>query len=77
MGVRLLPYLDDFLFMSPSFGETLELADRILRDFIDVDFVVNLDKSVLHLAQSITQLGMIVDSVSGQFEVPAHRWDKL
>ena len=76
-GIRLLPYLDGFLFMSPSFRETLELAARILGDFIDAGFVVNLEKSMLHPAQSITQLGMIVDSVSGQFEVPAHRWDKL
>ena len=40
--------------MSPSFGETLELAAKILMDFIDVGFVVNLDKSALDLAQSIT-----------------------
>ena len=55
--------MDDFLFMFPSFRETLELAAKILRDFIDAGFVVNLDKSMLHPAQSITQLGMIVDSV--------------
>ncbi len=64
LGIRLLPYLDDFLFMSPSFKETLELAARVLRDFIGAGFVVNLEKSMLHPAQSITQLGMIVDSVS-------------
>ena len=48
-----------------------------LRDFIEAGFVVNLEKSMLHHAQSIPQLGMIVDSVSGEFEVPASRWDKL
>jgi hypothetical protein len=77
LGIRLLPYLDDFLFMAPSFVEPSELAARVLRDFQSAGFVVNMDKSVLHPSQSTTHLGMIVDSVSGQFEVPAHRWDKL
>ena len=63
--------------MAPSFVEASELAARVLRDFQSAGFVVNMDKSVLHPSQSTTHLGMIVDSVSGQFEVPAHRWDKL
>ncbi len=33
LGNRLLPYLDDFLFMSPSFVGASELAARILTDF--------------------------------------------
>ncbi len=76
-GIRFLPYLDDFMFMSPSFRESLDLAARVLRDFIEAGFVVNLEKSMLHPAQFITQLGMIVDFVSGHFEVLANRWDKL
>jgi hypothetical protein len=32
-GIRLLPYLDDFLFMAISFVEASELAARVLRDF--------------------------------------------
>ncbi len=36
-----------------------------------------MDKSALHPSQSTTHLGMIVDSVSGQFDVPVHQWDKL
>ena len=64
--MRLLPYLDDFLFMSLSFEGTLELAARILGDFQDAGFVVNMDKSMLHPSQSTIHLGMIVDSVSGQ-----------
>ncbi len=77
LGIRLLPYLDEFVFMSPSFVGASELAARILRDFQNVGFVVKMDKSVLHPSHSTTHLGMIVDSVSGQFEVPVHRWDKL
>ncbi len=46
-------------------------------DFQNVGFVVNMNKSVLHPSQSTTHLGMIVDSVSGQFEAHVHRWDKL
>ncbi len=63
--------------MSPSFVGAFELAARILRDFQNFGFVVNMNKSVLHPSQSTTYMGMIVDSVSGQFEVPVHRWDKL
>ncbi len=65
------------MFMSPSFGESLELAARFLRVFMEAGFVGNLEKSMLQPSQSITQLGMMVDSVTGLFEVPAHRWDKL
>ena len=75
--MRLLPYLDDFLFMSPSFEGASELAAMILKDCQDAGFVVNMDKSVLHPSQSTIHLGMIVDSVSGRFEVPVHRWDKF
>ena len=63
--------------MYPSFVGASELAARILRDFQNAGFVVNMDKSVLHPSQSTTHLGMIVDFVSGQFEVLVHRWDKL
>ncbi len=56
-GARLLLFFYDFMFMSPSFGESLELAARILRDFMEAGFVVNLEKSMLQPSQSITQLG--------------------
>ena len=38
LGIRLLPYLDDFMFMSPSFEETLELAAKFLKDVINAGF---------------------------------------
>ena len=49
LGIMLLPYLDNFLFMSPYFQGALELSIRILKDFHNAGFVVNMAKSVLHL----------------------------
>ncbi len=76
LGIRLLPYLDDFLFIvSTSREEALQLSNRILRDFREDGFVVNMEKPMLLPSQSIVHLGMIVDSVTGQFEVPSPRID--
>jgi hypothetical protein len=47
LGIRLLPYLDDFLFMSRSREGALQLSSRILRDFRNAGFVVNMEKSML------------------------------
>ena len=77
LGIRLLPYMDDFLFMSKSREEALQLSSRILKDFREAGFVVNMEKSMLLPSQSLVHMGMVVDSVSGQFEVPTPRWDKL
>ena len=77
LGIRLLPYLNDFLFMSTSREAALQLSFRILRDFREAGFVVNMEKSLLHPSQSIIHLGMMVNSVTGQFEVPSRRWEKL
>ena len=57
LGIRLLPYLDDFMFMSTSREEALQLSNGILWDFRDVGFVVNMEKSMLHLSQSIEEQG--------------------
>ncbi len=65
------------MLMSMSREEALQLSSKILRDFRDASFVVNLEKSMLLPSQSIVPLGMIVDSVTGQFEVPTPRLDKL
>ena len=75
-GFRVLPYLDDFLFMSSSYSTALGLSSRFQSDFRNCGLLVNLEKSVSMPVQRLKHLGMMVDTVAGNFEVPVDRWDK-
>ena len=75
-GVMVLPYLDDFLFMSSSFPTALDLSFRVQNDFQNCGMLVNLEKSETMPVQRLKHLGMMVDTVSGIFEVPVDIWDK-
>jgi hypothetical protein len=76
-GVRVLPYLDDFLFMSSSYASALDLSARVQSDFRNCGLLVNMEKSVSKPVNRLKHLGMMVDTSSGVFEVPVERWDKL
>ena len=77
MNIRVLPYLDDFLFMASTSSEASALAEFIQTEFRTLGLDVNYEKSVVNPTQRIEQLGMMVDTVRGVFEVPARRWDNL
>ena len=76
-GIRLLPYLDDFLFMASSRWEARLLSQAILRDLFRAGFDVNFEKSVVVPTQLIQHLGLMVNSVSGLFDALDSRWEKL
>ena len=43
-GIRLLPYLDDFMFMIQGFRQCVRLACKVERDFILAGLKINVPK---------------------------------
>ena len=69
--------MDDFLCLSSSFSKAKSLSLRVRNDFQSCDLLVNVWKSGVYPKQRLEHLGMIVDSVSNNFELPSARWDKF
>jgi hypothetical protein len=76
-GVRMLAYLDDWLFVASSPGEARRVADMVLSDCAQAHIAVNHGKSQLDPVQRLQHLGFLVDLQAGTFEVPLHRWEAL
>lgn len=74
-GLRLLPYLDDFLF---AIAERLHQTAAYIRSmFAAAGLQVNEEKSSFDPSQICTHLGFEVDTAAGLFRVPQGRWDNL
>ena len=78
-GVRVVAYIDDFLFLVP--GNNLQLAATIrhlvLNTFTAAGLEINLDKSHLDFTHILQHLGFMIDLRLGVFLVPPDRWSKL
>lgn len=75
-GLRLLNYLDDYLFMLGSAkGSAMATRARILAEFHHAGLEINMDKSDLAMSTCIRSLGFMIDSKLGLFTVPQDRWD--
>ncbi|RCN43519.1 hypothetical protein ANCCAN_10482 [Ancylostoma caninum] len=70
MGMRLLVYLDDWIFLADSEKRLRQQLSTALELFGDLGFIVNTEKSQLEPVQRIEFLGMTIDSRSFLFEVP-------
>jgi hypothetical protein len=71
--IRLLPYLDDFLFMAKCFW----LARKVEADFVRAGLRINVPMCHTLPAQQRRQLGFDVDFADGKFRVPVDRWESL
>jgi hypothetical protein len=77
-GVRVLPYLDDFMFMKHGFAACARLARRMEGDFIKaVGLRINVPKCRTVPSQQRRQLGFEVYFAKGEFRVPEDRWEFL
>ena len=76
-GIRLLPYLDDFMFMAKGFWQCVRLARKVERDFVRAGLRINVPKCHTLPAQQRRQLGFDVDFAEGKFRVPVDRWEAL
>jgi hypothetical protein len=76
-GIRVLPYLDDFLFMARGFWQCVRLARKVERYLVKAGLRINVPKCVTRPTQQLRQLGFDVDFVDGKFRVPVDRWEAL
>ncbi len=68
-GIRLLPYLDDFLFMAKGFWQCAKLAKKCEADFVRVGLRINVPKCHTLPGHQRRQLGFDVDFADGKFRV--------
>ena len=66
-GIKVLPYLDDFMFMKTTFWHCVRLARRVHRDFVRVGLKINAPKCSPVPAQQRRQLWFVVDFEEGKF----------
>ena len=64
MGMRLVAYIDDILILAESKGMALDHVEALVYLLECLGFVINREKSVLVLNQTIEFLGLTVDSVN-------------
>lgn len=81
-GIRLLPYLDDFIFAcAPDAGGSnttaSSLSRQVVADCAAAGLILNLEKSTLTPTKRFVHLGFWIDTISGVFEVAEQRWAKL
>ena len=76
-SIKVLPYLDDFLFMKHGFWQCALLARRVEGDFIRAGLKINVAKCNTIPAQQRRQIGFDVDFADGVFRVPPDRCDAL
>lgn len=76
-GGRVLPYVDDFLFLSRSRTEALELRDYVDALLELLGLQRNVKKGVREPTQSLTHLGLGVDSQRLLFYLPDKQRDKI
>jgi hypothetical protein len=77
LGIRLIPYIDDFLFICSSASEFAAVQSRVLSDFAKAGFVLSIDKCQLQPSHVIQFLGFVIDSLHGVFHLTALRKAKL
>ncbi len=76
-SIKLLPCLDDFMFMKSNFWQCVWMARRVERDFVRAGLRINVLKCHSIPAQQRRQLGFDVNFAQGKFQVPADRWEAL
>ncbi|GLI65770.1 hypothetical protein VaNZ11_009366, partial [Volvox africanus] len=77
LGARVLPYLDDFLFVFSS-KEQASLGARWVRETIEfLGLACHPTKCQWEPSQAVYHLGITVNTASGLFEVPKEKLSKL
>ena len=77
LGIRVIPYIDDFLFSASSAKEFAAVQAQVLSDFAQAGFVLSKEKCQLQLSHVAKFLGFVVDTLHGKFHLSAVAKNKL
>ena len=72
-GIKLLPYLDDFMFMKVGFLQCVRMARRMEIDFVRAGLRIIVPKYHTIPAQQRRHLGFDMDFAEGKFQVPTYQ----
>jgi hypothetical protein len=75
--IRVLPYLDDFMFMERGFWQCVRMARRVEKDLFLAGLKINVPKCHRIPAQQRRQLGFDVDFATGESRFPENRREAL
>ncbi|KAN0033197.1 hypothetical protein ACTFIV_005208 [Dictyostelium citrinum] len=73
LNISVIAYLDDLLIVGSTKEECLSNLNKTMELLVKLGFKLNLEKSVLEPTQSITFLGLQIDSISMQLLVPKEK----
>ncbi|CAI7805384.1 unnamed protein product [Closterium sp. NIES-54] len=73
MGIRVIPYVDDILFLCDTEAKARATCQSIIHDLNKAGLVINLKKSHLQPTQQLRFLGVELDTDRGQFSIGAER----
>lgn len=76
-GVRLIPYIDDFIFFCKDRAEFARVQASVLAELSAAGLVVSIEKCQLSCSHVAKFLGFVVDSLFGQFRLSALQKSKL
>ena len=77
IGVRILVYLDDILLLNQSRSELEKDKHSLIFILQNLGFVINWKKSMIVPCHRIEYLGMIVDSVRRELQLPTEKITKI
>ncbi len=76
-GIRLLVYLDDWLFLAPSQAAALASRIAVAQTFSDLGLQRHPTKGVWEPTQRLQHLGLVVDLVAGTAHIPLDKLARL
>ncbi|CAI5473187.1 unnamed protein product [Closterium sp. Yama58-4] len=76
-GTRVIPYVDDILFLCSSEKDACTIREAIIRDLRRSGLVINAKNSHLIPIQKLRFLGMELDTQSGRFTIGPERREQL
>ncbi|KAK5895026.1 hypothetical protein CesoFtcFv8_011655 [Champsocephalus esox] len=76
-GMKVLPYLDDWLVCAPSRAQGAQDTARLSSHVARLGLTVNTGKSCLDPSQQVTYLGMVLDSVTMRAYLTPRRVDDI
>ena len=76
-GISLLLYLDDMLMIGSTPREVNDFTQMAVNLLKALEFIINLDKSVLTPTQGIRFLGFTINSITIRFTLPSKKEQKL